>query len=337
MATNDDLKARFYGRNDKRTAEEKARDLIANYGKSKMPVEEGRSVSECYAKWLDVNKIDEFANHPFRVVEDENFQKLCESIEANGVRTPCVVRQKSENPERYEMISGHRRLAANKKLGKTLIPCMIRKFEDDDAIIEMVESNLTARDDYLPSEKAHAYKMLKDAYGRKERNGDGNKARNVIAEKVGIKGRQVQNYLNLNKLTPDLLKTVDDRKLSLDLASATTMLVDKNYLDADGNITDYDGYYRYQKYLANYIDKYGKVNAQQIADLRKVIAHHEMSEVELINTLNGVEEASTVKRKVKTSWLDKTVNEYFPPEYTSDEVQNVIEELLKDWKLKHNA
>ena len=109
---------------------------------------------------IDINKIDSYKNHPFKVNDDISFQELKQSINNNGLLTPIILRKKED--DRYEIISGHRRVKAMKELGLKTVPSFVKELDDDQAVIEMVDSNMH-REKILPSEKAYAYKMKLDA------------------------------------------------------------------------------------------------------------------------------------------------------------------------------
>ena len=165
---------------------------------------------------IPLDQIDEFPDHPFQVKNDEGMEQLVRSIEMNGVLTPVVVRQKEDG--RYELISGHRRKYACGILGVTQIPVIVRELSRDDAIIEMVDSNLQ-REHILPSEKAKAYKMKMDAMKRQGKRTDltstpvagklkERETATIIGEAVGESGDQVRRYVRLNELMGILPSTM---------------------------------------------------------------------------------------------------------------------------------
>lgn len=173
---------------------------------------------------LDIDTLLPFPNQPFYPYNAEEMDKMVESIQENGVISPIIVRPKEEGT--YEIISGHNRVEACRRAGITRIPSFIREVDDDTAVILLVDSNLRQRQQLLPSEKAQAYQMKKDALqrsaGRYPRNCDpsehnyyGMRTRDVIGAEGGDSGAQVQRYLRLNHLTPDLLQKVDNGTLNL--------------------------------------------------------------------------------------------------------------------------
>ena len=169
---------------------------------------------------IPISEIDEFPDHPFKVLMDEDMEQLVESIKRNGVMTPATVRLKEDG--RYELISGHRRKKACELAGLETLKCEVKELTRDEAIIVMVESNLQ-RSVILPSEKAFAYKMRLEAMkrqGRKTRyltsSPMGTKLRSdaELAEKVGESRNQIQRYIRLTELVPEILQMVDERQIA---------------------------------------------------------------------------------------------------------------------------
>lgn len=199
---------------------------------------------------ININLIDNFKNHPFKVIENEELQSLQNSIKNNGLLEAVILRPKKDG--RFEMISGHRRLLACKKIGLEVIPSRIRNLTDDQATIYMVDSNLH-REKLLPSEKAFAYKMKYDALRHqgtllpqdstlrpvvtKLRTDD------IIGEEHGESGRQVQRYIRLTNLIPKLLQMVDNAELKETPSIALRPAVELSFLTN-----------KEQKMLADYIE-----------------------------------------------------------------------------------
>lgn len=170
-------------------------------------------VNEESAMEIEINKIHAFKNHPFKVLDDEKMQDLIESVKLSGVLTPVLLRVDSN--DEYEMISGHRRLHAAKMAGLTTIPAIVRELSDDDAVIAMVDANIQ-REELLPSEKAFAYRMKLEAMKRQGSRTDitsgqndqkltGAVSRDILAQQVGESSKQVQRYIRLTELIPELL------------------------------------------------------------------------------------------------------------------------------------
>ena len=171
---------------------------------------------------IPIAEIDEFPDHPFKVLMDEDMEQLVDSIKRSGVMTPATVRLKEDG--RYELISGHRRKKACELAGLETLKCEVKELTRDEAIIVMVESNLQ-RTTILPSEKAFAYKMRLEAMNRQGKRTDltcspvGNKLQGVkssdeLAEKVGESKNQIFRYIRLTELVPEILQMVDERQIA---------------------------------------------------------------------------------------------------------------------------
>ena len=185
---------------------------------------------------LPIAQIDDFPEHPFKVKDDEEMEKLKESISLYGVLTPVVARR-CENG-RYELISGHRRKYACKALGIEFMPAIVREMSREEAVIAMVDSNLQ-REHILPSEKAFAYKMKMDAIKRQGERLDltsrpvGEKylSVDVIAENGDDSARQVHRYIRLTELVPELLELVDDGRMAFRPAVEISYLTEDEQRD----------------------------------------------------------------------------------------------------------
>lgn len=183
---------------------------------------------------IPLDLIDDFPDHPFHVRDDEDMVQLVESIKANGVLTPAVLRQKEDG--RYEIVSGHRRKRACELAGLTTLRSEIKDLTRDEAIVYMVESNFQ-RTTILPSEKAFAYKMRLEAIKRQGQRTDltsatllqklGKTSREIIAENSGESHEQVRRYIRLTNLIPELLQLVDEGRIKMRPA------VELSYLDED--------------------------------------------------------------------------------------------------------
>lgn len=182
---------------------------------------------------IPIAEIDEFPDHPFKVLLDEDMEQLVESIKRNGVMTPATVRLKEDG--RYELISGHRRKKACEIAGLETLKCEVKELSRDEAIIVMVESNLQ-RSTILPSEKAFAYKMRLEAMKRqagrppKENSspvGTHLRSDAELAEKVGESRNQIQRYIRLTELVPEILQMVDERQIAFRPAVEISYLSDE--------------------------------------------------------------------------------------------------------------
>ena len=186
---------------------------------------------------IPIELIDDFPDHPFLVKDDESMEQLIKSIEMNGVLNPVIARKKEG--DRYELISGHRRKHACEKLGVKQIPIIVRELSRDDAVIEMVDSNLQ-REYILPSEKAKAYKMKMEALKRKAGRpskenvspvGTHLRTDEIVAREAGESRNQVQRYVRLNELTDELLEFVDEGKIGLRPAVELSFLQEEEMRD----------------------------------------------------------------------------------------------------------
>ncbi len=184
---------------------------------------------------VPISLIDDFADHPFQVRDDEDMERLVQSIDNNGVLNPVILRK---NGERYELIAGHRRKHACLRLGISGIPAIVRELSRDEAVVEMVDSNLQ-REHILPSEKAFAYKMKMDAMkrkaGRPKENvsqvGTNLRTDEIIAEEAGESRNQIQRYIRLTELIPELLTMVDEEKIAFSPAVELSYLTEDEQRD----------------------------------------------------------------------------------------------------------
>ena len=205
-------------------------------------------VNEESAMEIEISKIHPFKNHPFKVLDDEKMQDLVESVRINGVLTPVLLRM--DDNEEYEMVSGHRRMHAAQLAGLTTIPAIVRELSDDDAIVAMVDANIQ-REELLPSEKAFAYKMKLEAMKRQGIRADLTLSQNetklrsdeVLSKQVGESRAQVQRFVRLTELIPELLDLVDNKKLQF------TVAVDISYIDKE-----------VQEWIYEYISDTGLIN-----------------------------------------------------------------------------
>ena len=171
---------------------------------------------------IHISEIDEFPDHPFKVLMNEDMEQLVESVSRSGVMTPATVRQKEDG--RYELISGHRRKKACELAGLETLKCEVKELTHDEAIIVMVESNLQ-RSVILPSEKAFAYKMRLEAMNRQGQRSDltsvpvaqkseNKTSREKLSELVGESQDQVRRFIRLTELVPEILQMVDERQIA---------------------------------------------------------------------------------------------------------------------------
>lgn len=278
-------------------------------------------VNEESAMEIEINRIHAFKDHPFKVLDDEKMADLVESVKTYGVLTPVLLRSDGENG--YEMISGHRRMHAAVIAGLETIPAIVRELSDDDAVIAMVDANIQ-REELLPSEKAFAYRMKLDAMkhqgyrtditsGQNGQKSKGVVSRDILAEQVGESTRNVQRYIRLTELIPELLDMVDVKKLNF------TIAVDISYIEKE-----------IQKWIYEYIRDTGFIKPKQITALRKQLEEGSVNQGFMISIFNSCIAVKAPERKVVLS--GKKLTKYFPEDYSEADIEKVIEALLEQWK-----
>ena len=272
---------------------------------------------------IDINRIQPFQNHPFKVVDDAKMDDLVNSIRQNGVLTPVLVRPTDDGG--YEMISGHRRMHAAERAGLATIPAIIRELTDDDATIVMVEAN-SQREEILPSEKAFAYKMRmeavkrqagrpgKDNYSQLGTNFGTKTSSEELAKELGESKNQIFRFIRLTELIPELLEMVDTKKMPLVTA------VDISYIDQ-----------KVQQYLYEYIKENGMVKSYQVTALRKYLEDYEsISQSKMITVLNEMITGKTQSKSVH--FTEKKLRKYFSSNYTVNDMEKIMIRLLEKWK-----
>lgn len=257
-----------------------------------------------------------------KVLDDDKMQELIDSISVNGILTPVLVRPLGMDT--YEMISGHRRMHAAKIVGLTKIPTIIREMTDDEAVINMVDANVQ-REELLPSEKAFAYRMKLDAMKRQAgRPGKNNVSQNetnlrsdeILAKEIGTSRNQIQRYIRLTELIPELLDMVDRKKLQF------TVAVDISYIDPV-----------VQQWLYEYIRENGFIKPAQVIALRKYLQIEKVNQQRMIMILNeNMPGRTSINRKITFS--EDKLSKYFPPFYSQLDMENIMIELLEEWKKK---
>ena len=283
--------------------------------------EEDRQDTGEHVVMVPLDKIHPFKAHPFKVVNDEEMKKTAESIKQYGVLVPAIVRP-LENGE-YEMISGHRRRYASMLAGKETMPVIVREMDDDTATILMVDSNLQ-RENILPSERAKAYQMKMEALKHQGQRSDltsrqvGTKLRTdeKVALDTGESARQVQRYMRLNNLIPELLDMVDDKKLAFNPA------VELSYLKPEEQ----------KEFLMAMESAQTSPSLSQAQRLKKASQEGRCTE-DLMQSVMDEDKKSPMDRVVfDTSDLRK----YFPKSYTPKQMQDTILKLLAQWTRKRN-
>ena len=271
---------------------------------------------------IPISELFPFKDHPFRVLDDEAMQRTVESISQFGVLAPAIARPRPEGG--YEIIAGHRRLHASQLLGLETMPVLVRQMDDDAAIIAMVDSNLQ-RETMLPSERARAYKMKMDAMKRQGYRSDltsgqvgrkleGKEPREIIAEQTGESARQVQRYVNLTNLIPELMEMVDNKKIAFNPA------VELSFLTAEEqtNLLDAMEYGQSTPSLSQ---------AQRLKKLSQDGGCDRMAMYAMMS-----EEKKSELDKVTIDGND--LRKFFPKSYTPKQMHDVIIKLLTQWQKK---
>ena len=279
---------------------------------------------------IRITQISSFPNHPFKVKDDEKMFETVESVKQHGVLVPAIVRPKEDGT--YEMVSGHRRKRACELAQIEEIPCIVRNLTDDEATIIMVDSNLQ-REQIMPSERAFAYKMKLDAMKRQgQRNDltcnqvgyklDGKKSVEVLAEEIGESKSQIQRYIRLTYLIPELLKFVDNHYLKdkENMTMALAPAIEISYLSNNE-----------QDMLLEAMEtSLATPSTPQAKRLREESEKGTLNEETIQNIL--YEEKPNQKEQVKFTY--DRVKKYFPKGYTIQQMEGVIEKLLQKYQIQ---
>ena len=271
---------------------------------------------------IPIGELFPFKNHPFKVLDDESMQRTVESVEQYGVLSPLIARPRPEGG--YEIISGHRRQHAAQLAGLDALPVIVRQMDDDAAVLLMVDSNLQ-RENILPSERVFAYKMKLEALKNQGARSDltcgqfghklnGAKARDIVADESGDNARNVQRFIRLTNLIPELLDMVDEKKIAFNPA------VELSYLDES----------QQRDFLEAMQDTQNAPSLSQAQRLKKLAQEGHFS----------YDVAFAVMGEEKKDELDKviikndTLRKYFPRSYTPKQMEDTIIKLLEQWQRK---
>jgi len=271
---------------------------------------------------IPIGELFPFKNHPFKVLGDESMQRTVESVEQYGVLSPLIARPRPEGG--YEIISGHRRQHAAQLAGLDTLPVIVRQMDDDAAVLLMVDSNLQ-RENILPSERAFAYKMKLEALKNQGARSDltcgqfghklnGAKARDIVADESGDNARNVQRFIRLTNLIPELLDMVDEKKIAFNPA------VELSYLDES----------QQRDFLEAMNDTQNAPSLSQAQRLKRLAQEGHFS----------YDVAFAVMGEEKKDELDKvvikndTLRKYFPRSYTPKQMEDTIIKLLDQWQRK---
>ena len=270
---------------------------------------------------IPIDALHPFTNHPFKVLDDEAMTRTVESIAQYGVLAPLIARPRPDG-DGYEIISGHRRQYAAKLAGLDTLPVIVRQMSDDAAVILMVDSNLQ-REHILPSERALAYKMKLDAMRRTSGRPSKENSRqlvgnfetaDVVGKESGESGRQVQRFIRLTNLIPELLDMVDEKKISFNPA------VELSYLDES----------QQRDFLEAMEDTQNAPSLSQAQQLKKMAQQGEFSYEKAFDVM-GQEKKS---EKDTVTIKNETLRKYFPRSYTPKQMEEKIIQLLDAWQKK---
>ena len=271
---------------------------------------------------ITLEKLKPFPNHPFKIREDEAMMETVESVKSFGVLQPVIVRKTKDGE--YEILSGHRRKRACELAGRKTIPVIVRELSDDAAVIFMVDSNLQ-RENILPSERAAAYKMKLEAMKRQGMRTDltsdqhgqksvGKTSREMLAAENRDSATQIQRYIRLTELQPELMKMVDEKKI------AFTPAVELSYLKPDE-----------QRMLIDTIEsEQSTPSLSQAQRMKKLSQAGELNDGVMLSIMTEIKKPEKNEIRLSQDILEK----YFPKNYTPQKMQEVIIKLLESWQKK---
>ena len=270
---------------------------------------------------IPIDELHPFTNHPFKVLDDDAMTRTVERIAQYGVLAPLIARPRPDG-DGYEIISGHRRQYAAKLAGLDTLPVIVRQMSDDAAVILMVDSNLQ-REHILPSERALAYKMKLDAMrrsgGRPSKEnvsqiGTQKRSDQIMAEELGESRNQIQRFIRLTNLIPELLDMVDEKKISFNPD------VELSYLDES----------QQRDFLEAMEDTQNAPSLSQAQQLKKMAQQGELSYEKAFDVM-GQEKRS---EKDTVTIKNETLRKYFPRSYTPKQMEEKIVQLLDAWQKK---
>ena len=270
---------------------------------------------------IPLAELHEFRNHPFKILDDDKMAEMVDSIRQYGVLVPGIVRERAEGG--YEIVAGHRRKHASELAGKETMPVIVQELDDDEATIIMVDSNIQ-REELLPSERAWAYKLKLEALKHQGTRTDLTSAQlgqkswavNQVAEESGDSRVQVQRYIRLTELLPELMDMVDAKKIALNPAYELSFLTKEE-----------------QAILLEVIRGENiSISLLQAGHLKKLSQENSLTEETVLDLLCEKKAAP-----IKITLQEKKIRKYFPPAYTQQQVEDVIFELLEQWSAQHKS
>ena len=268
---------------------------------------------------IPLSELHPFKNHPFKVKDDEAMMETADSVRKYGVLVPAIARPDPDGG--YELVAGHRRHRASELAEKETMPVIVRDLDDDAATIIMVDSNLQ-REELLPSERAFAYKMKLDAMKHQGERVDltssqvGTKLRadELLAQQAGSSRNQVQRYIRLTELIPELLDMVDERKIALNPAYELSFLKKEEQVD-----------------LLDAMDSEQATPSLSQAQRLKKFSQEGHLNIDVMRAIMGEEKKSDLD---KVTFTSDTLRKYFPKSYTPARMQETIIKLLEQWQKK---
>lgn len=274
--------------------------------------------------YLNLSELHAFKNHPFGVRDDSEMRSLVESVRTGGVNQPAIVRPREDGG--YEIVAGHRRHKASEMAGYANMPCIVRNMTDDEAILAMTDDNLRQRSEILPSEKAMSLKMqveaikhqgARDTSGQNVPEGDiGKRSTEIVGERNNMNYKQVQGYIRLTSLVPDLIKAVDEKKLGFTSAVEISFIRPKN-----------------QNFIAVAIE--GEQSSPSLSQAQRM---RELDQKGLLNSdvIDGImcEQKKEVDKVIISS---QELGQYFGKDKTPQQMKEQIIKLLDEWAGKEKA
>ena len=266
---------------------------------------------------ISINKLHEFRDHPYQVLDNEEMNSLIESVQQQGIMTPLIVRPLENTTDQYEIISGHRRFRAAQKAGLAEVPAFIRPVSRDEAAIMVVDSNLH-REHILPSEKAYAYKLKLEAMSRQGYRSDltsnqvGRRLEtaDIIAEQSDESKTQIRRYIRLTKLIPDILKMVDEQRIAFSVG------VELSYL------TEYE-----QQDLLEAIELEDKTpSLSQAIQMKKLSQSGKLDS----DTISKIISEEKPNQREKISFQLDELSKYFPKKFTPQDIYKRLLKLAQD-------
>ena len=266
---------------------------------------------------ISINKLHEFRDHPYQVLDNEEMNSLIESVQQQGIMAPLIVRPLEGTTDEYEIISGHRRFRAAQKAGLAEVPAFIRPVSRDEAAIMVVDSNLH-REHILPSEKAYAYKLKLEAMSRQGYRSDltsnqvGRRLEtaDIIAEQSDESKTQIRRFIRLTKLIPDILKMVDEQRIAFSVGVELSYLTENEQQD-----------------LFEAIELEDKTPSLSQAIQMKKLSQAGKLDRETISRIISEEKPN---QREKISFQLDELSKFFPKKYTPQDIYNRLLKLAQD-------